>query len=407
MAEKKKQSSPLPKLIGAGLGGKKLYDTFGLGASTGGGALPSVESLPTLSGIPSSFSVGTGNIPVGEYNFLESGAPSFGVGANGANGVMETTPQVGGLGTLGTAASALAALHGGKGVYDSIQKGNAKSSAMSGAEAGAGISTLMGFGPLPGAGIGALTGAALGHIKTAKSAVQQQRDSVRDVLQKMGVADQDYNVGLADGKTFDIGKDGKARLANADGKSRAYYDVDFSQKGVGDVVGLVNPLASIVTGNNAKMRSDFAGYFTNAVTSSGDPQANTIGLYRKAGFDTPDKAFKAIDEMVAAKTISAEDATAFRNGINQVFGKTKMGGAPVQAAQAVQQQVQAPQAPNLADKVQQMGVISGPKMIPTSIDPRFTVDPGMMYNPVAGFSVPGWRIPKGKQIQPYSNKGKV
>jgi hypothetical protein len=195
------------------------------------------------------------------------------------------------------------------GAYDLINNwGN--NTPLGGAASGAGIGTaiLPGIGTVVGAGLGAL----LGTAKAGKHKDQNARDDIRAGLQKRGVIDDKYQLGLANGGSYDIGIDGGSQP----------YNVDFNRQGAGDVVGLANPLAEIITGGNDKLRSDFAGYFTNAAMSSGDANANIKGLYDKMGLDA-DKASQAIDGLLADGKVTEQEAAAYKNGIKTLYGLNK------------------------------------------------------------------------------------
>lgn len=158
---------------------------------------------------------------------------------------------------------------------------------------------------------------------------QQQRDSVRDSLLQGKVIDNNYLLSNPDGSTFDIGKDGGARLEDG----RRYFDVNVDTQG--NAIGAVNPLAYLITGGDEALATQFAGYFTNGITQ-GDggkdgaiANANAKAQYVKSGFDTPEKAHAGIDELVKAGKLDPEKAAAFHGGINTVFGAgTPRTGSP-------------------------------------------------------------------------------
>jgi len=176
---------------------------------------------------------------------------------------------------------------GAYGLYKGVQSGSRTGSAFGGAQAGAGIGTLVapGVGTLVGAGIGAVAGGLLGHAHTGKSQAQQARDDMRGGLQAGGLADNNYNVTLADGSTYNIGVDGKTKLTNVGknidgGTTRHPYDVDFSNPLAQGAVGRINNLLG--AGANPQM----VGMLVNAVTSNAktqqDVDANIAALEAKA-----------------------------------------------------------------------------------------------------------------------------
>jgi len=96
---------------------------------------------------------------------------------------------------------------------------------------------------------------------------QLQRDAVRNDLRSTGFIDNSYNVSLADGRKFDIGKDGSSKA----------YNVDFTKDGAKDAVGATQGLAAILAGSG-KAKDDLAGYLANAAMSSGSITPTTPEL---------------------------------------------------------------------------------------------------------------------------------
>ena len=159
----------------------------------------------------------------------------------------------------------------------------------------------------------------LGAIGSGKSAEQMQRDTVRDALQEAGFfggGKDDWTLDNADGSGWDVGADG----------SKFEQQTAVNTEKQGAAIGAMNPLAYLLTGGDEKLATSFAGYFTNTVTQGAgatDPavaNANALDKYKKAGFDTPQKAQAGIDELVKAGKLDPEKAAAFKHGINTVFG---------------------------------------------------------------------------------------
>lgn len=160
---------------------------------------------------------------------------------------------------------------------------------------------------------------------SGKSEDQQSRDKIRAALQSGGFfsADKnqdDWTAENADGSSFDIGKDGGARLDDG----RRYDEVDTKKQGAS--IGATNPLAYLITGGDEKLATSFAGYLTNTVTQGKGgadltvANANALDKYKKAGFDTAEKAHAGIDDLVKAGKLAPDKAAAFHGGINTVFG---------------------------------------------------------------------------------------
>lgn len=150
-----------------------------------------------------------------------------------------------------------------------------------------------------------------GLFKSGKSGDQQGRDKARGLAVGAGLADKDFNVSLADGSKYNIGKDGSVKN----------YNVDFKRAGAGDAVGNVQGLAHIIgAGLNEKARRDLTGELANAALSKGDAKANALALYQNAGFDTKDKAFAAIQQLQDQGQIDQERGNIYRNAANNLYG---------------------------------------------------------------------------------------
>jgi hypothetical protein len=85
--------------------------------------------------------------------------------------------------------------------------------ATSGAAIGAGVGSIVpGVGTAIGAGVGAAVGAIAGAVGSwtgsSKGKAQVMRDGIRGVLQENNILDKDFKGTLADGSTYDFGKDG-------------------------------------------------------------------------------------------------------------------------------------------------------------------------------------------------------
>ncbi len=136
-----------------------------------------------------------------------------------------------------------------------------------------------------------------------KNKDQQGRDQYRGTLQSAGVYDKDFNLTLSDGTKVNMGQDGSIKN----------YNVDFNEKGIGDIVSYVNPFAYLVAGGDPKKASDLAGELTNAIKNSKDPMMEARRLYEQAGI-TYDSAISQIDKL------GVDDATknVFKGTIKQI-----------------------------------------------------------------------------------------
>lgn len=247
-------------------------------------------------------------------------------------------------GMLGTAASGAAIVGGAYGAYktiDAISKlphGQAvKTGTLGGAASGASIGTgiLPGLGTAVGAAVGAVAGFAAGQMGSGKSGEQMARDGWRSGLDAAGLISKDkegaWNVSLADGTKYDIGKDGKFKLqntgTNVDGKQdRFSYDVDWSNPIAVDSVPAAN-LAAILTGvdptsNQGKdLYNKAVGQLSNAATSNAksikDVQNNFKSILKGV---SPQDAAMRIESLRLGEKISEQEYGVYLDQINKIYG---------------------------------------------------------------------------------------
>ena len=120
-------------------------------------------------------------------------------------------------------------------------------------------------------------------MTTGKSDAQLLRDDFRGLLKQTGVADDDYNVTLADGSQFNIGLDGKTKYQNVGEnidkkKTRNAWDVDFSNPLAEFAVKQINPMIqNIYKGADGKLNLEqYTGMLVNAATSNAKSQDDVI-----------------------------------------------------------------------------------------------------------------------------------
>jgi hypothetical protein len=166
-------------------------------------------------------------------------------------------------------------------------------------------------------------------IGGGKGQDQLRRDSVRKYLNKNGffgdpADNKDFTLENADGTSLNLEKDGGARDANG----LRMMDLDFSDKAPkiqGQAIAAVNPLAYLITGGDKNLSTDFAGYFTKTIMQGNGgadlnvANANALDKYKKAGFDTPDKAHAGIQDLINAGKIDPQMGAVFHSSIDQVF----------------------------------------------------------------------------------------
>lgn len=120
-------------------------------------------------------------------------------------------------------------------------------------------------------------------MTTGKSDAQLLRDDFRGLLKQTNVADDKYNVTLADGSQFNIGLDGKTKYENVgtniDGKTkRNAWDVDFSNPLAQYAVNQIDPMIrNIYQGVGGKVKPEqYTGMLVNAVTSNAKSQEDVL-----------------------------------------------------------------------------------------------------------------------------------
>lgn len=147
---------------------------------------------------------------------------------------------------------------------------------------------------------------SLGRMMTSgKSDAQLLRDDFRGLLKETGVADDDYNVTLADGSQFNIGLDGKTKYQNVGEnidkkKTRNAWDVDFSNPLAEFAVKQIDPMIrNIYQGADGKLKLEqYTGMLVNAATSNAKSQDDVIAninamlgkstFAKQAGIKIPD-----------------------------------------------------------------------------------------------------------------------
>lgn len=158
-------------------------------------------------------------------------------------------------------------------------------------------------------------------IGGGKSSDQKGRDKDRAILKQGGILDDKYNLTLSDGSKVNLGLDGSVKN----------YNVDFNEKGIGDIVALVNPFAYLISGGDQKRASDLAGQLTNAIKGTKNPAAEAKALFEKAGLFRED-ALSRIDQLkVDDQTKNVFKGTINKLGLSsaqqgQTQGNTQMPG---------------------------------------------------------------------------------
>ncbi len=247
-----------------------------------------------------------------------------------ANGLSTTASGIENSG-LGQASSRLlsaaGAAYAGYNLFQGWGKGDPINGAINGATAGAYIGTNIfpGIGTVVGGVIGGAIGLIGGFIKTGKHPDQKARDQIRAFMKESGMIDNDWQLTLANGVKFDIGRDGKNKLDNIDGTQRAMYNTDPSNPLTPETIGLANPLAMILTSAHPKLGVDFAGYLTNAAlsnaTTMNEVKQNMISIFSSFKI-SPDQAVQSLYALASEGKIPEQDFEAYVNGFASMFQET-------------------------------------------------------------------------------------
>lgn len=276
----------------------------------------------------------------GAYKALKSG-DKIGAGLMGATGALNVASAAGAnLGeTVGGAV--IPGLNVATGLYTGYKTAEALSDAAAGrqrdvmgvtggAAAGAGIGSaiLPGIGTAIGAAIGAAAGYAGSRFGSSKKKPQMMRDSIRGVLQEQGILDENYMGTLADGSTYDFGKDGS---------TLKWKNIDKIAEAQPTAWGAAVPGADAIAaayGFVGQKASDIAiMYAKGAVSNAGDnpdiARANVQHFAKQQGL-TPQMIQGKLDEALADNRINQSKYNYYMDGVNQLFGdQTAPQAAPI------------------------------------------------------------------------------
>ena len=212
------------------------------------------------------------------------------------------------------------------------------------------------------------------------------RDWVRGGLQKYGFLDEKNNLTLADGTKYSVGFDQNHTFTGADGKTQIKnsHELDTTNMLAPSTVGMINPIAEIISAGDDKLRSDYAGMFSNAAMSNSgqSPVAtrdNSLKIYKDLGYDTPEKVYVALDNLKAQGRITDGELAAYKNGVANLFsGKLPDGSVGVQQAQA---SMDAGRAPTVAGARPQTPLPLPPGSLGANPPPNFQVKPPPQMSP--------------------------
>lgn len=189
---------------------------------------------------------------------------------------------------------------------------------------------------------------------SGKDRDQQMRDVVRNQLQYLNFSDDNDLVTLADGSTFDIGKDGGATFVGKDNQSyKSGYESDWSNALTGASVnkaGLLNALASgednVWAADQKKAPRNLTAQLNNAIISNAADEAG-VNANARAILDKSKLggllAWNRIGDLVNAGKISSEAGTSYHNALKDIYGQDTVESwfkNPTQSQQQPQSQQQ-------------------------------------------------------------------
>lgn len=201
--------------------------------------------------------------------------------------------------------------------------------ATAGASIGAGVGSIVpGVGTAIGAGIGAVVGAVAGgagaYFGSSKKKPQMQRDAIRSVLQEGGILDDKFQGTLADGSTYDFGKDGSTlKWKNIDKIAEAQPTAWNAAVPAADALaasyGFVGQKASDIAAWYAK------GAVSNAADDPNVARANMQHFAKQQGI-TMDLIKSKLDSALADNRINQSKYDYYMRGANELLGGAAISG---------------------------------------------------------------------------------
>lgn len=264
-----------------------LSGLFGSGTAGATGVAGAAGTAGTTVATPTI--LGATTVGGGAAGAGAAGAGATGAGAAGTAGASTTLGSVGAV--AWPVALAIATISN---AWESGMKDIVRGRGDRADWANQGVNIATGF--LPNTALRLLGKPSIGRMMTSgKSDAQLLRDDFRGLLKQTAVADDQYNVTLADGSKFNIGLDGKTKYQNVgdniDGKkTRQAWDVDFSNPLAQYAVNQIDPMIrNIYKDTDGKVKPEqYTGMLVNAVTSNAktneDVLANIQAMLGKSTF---------------------------------------------------------------------------------------------------------------------------
>lgn len=159
-----------------------------------------------------------------------------------------------------------------------------------------------------------------------KSSGRQMRDQWRAGLQQSGVIDKDYQVTLADGSKYDLGKDDGAKLVNAEGVERNTFDVDWSNRTAVESIPDAH-LFAISTGLDPTSHSKQDTFHrataqtVNAATSNAKtPEQARANIKAMMKNQDPNELASRIETLRLGNKINDQEYNTYIDRINKMYG---------------------------------------------------------------------------------------
>lgn len=238
------------------------------------------------------------------------------------------------------------------------------SSLAAGASLGATLgSSVPVVGTIIGAVVGAGVGALIGAFGSKKNKGQVARDSWRQAMEQGGFANKiagSHHVPLADGTTYNIGRDGKSKLQNLDGSERLTHVLDWQNPLATENIPLGH-LYVMATGLNPTTHKGNGLFHAavaqslNAATSNATTGDEVYANFRTM-FEAGGASFSSVRQQVellrVTNRISEEEYTVYLHHLSKISGETLEPTVRVEMHQAIVQQIQG--MPEYDDSVKEL-----------------------------------------------------
>lgn len=163
-------------------------------------------------------------------------------------------------------------------------------------------------------------------LGSGRNTGRKMRDGWRSGLQEAGIADENYNVTLADGSKYDIGQDDGAKLVNKDGVERNTFDIDWGDKATTNAIPDAH-LFALATGLDptSNEKADTFHRATaqalNGATSNADTpegiQANLKAMMKDV---KPETLMGRVESLRLSEKITDQEYGVYVDRVNKMYG---------------------------------------------------------------------------------------